>query len=107
MSVTSPMGRSSLAGACIRQWQQVYSVWQVFNDAELLERPFVASLPDDVLSSTFALEEADVGDVAVDVAFVVGVVSAASSTFSDSIALPSMNRLRCCAICSISSRCRS
>ena len=88
------MGLSSLAGACMRQWQQVYSVWTDPNDAALAEPDLEA---DAMLSSPEVAVLVDVSGVAV-------AAGSASSIVSDSIALPSMNLFRCCAICSISCR---
>ena len=102
------MGRSSLAGACMRQWQQVYSVWTVLNEAELAEADFEADA-DGLSSAAASVAEADAAADADDEAEAVGVAADASesSVVSDSIALPSMKRFLCRAICSISWRWRS
>jgi hypothetical protein len=96
------MGRSSLAGACIKQWQHVYSVWAaVDSDAELAERapapPFVAEGPSSAAAVEVDASAADVPAVAAAAA-----AGSESSAVSESIALPSMKRFLCCAICSIS-----
>lgn len=80
----------------MRQWQQVYSVWIVFNDAELADADFDAEA--EGLSSAAAADaDADAAD-AVDDVEAVGVAapaSVSSTVVSDSMALPSMKRFRC------------